>query len=122
VAILASHAKIDYGPVISGYLGIALLGMLFLSVGLLTSALVRNQIIAAVLAFAVLVIVFSLGLVENLVTGAAVKGLLGYMNLWNSMDDFARGIVDTRHVVYPASLTGLFLFLATKALEASKGR
>ena len=44
------------------------------------------------------------------------------MNLWNHMDDFAKGIVDTRHVVYSLSLTGLFLFLATKALEASKGR
>jgi len=122
VAILASHATIDYGPVVSGYLGIALLGSLFLSIGLLTSALVRNQIIAAILAFAVLVVVFSLGLVENLVTGTVAKGILGYMNLWNTMDDFARGIVDTRHVLYPVSLAGLFLFLATKALEASKGR
>jgi ABC-2 type transport system permease protein len=122
VAILASHARIDYGPVVSGYLGIALLGMLFLSIGLLTSALVRNQIVAAILAFAVLVVVFSLGLVENLVSGAVTKGILGYMNLWNHMDDFARGIVDTRHLVYTVTLAGLFLFLATKALEASKGR
>ncbi|MGD1147339.1 MAG: ABC transporter permease [Thermoanaerobaculaceae bacterium] len=122
VGMLASHAKIDFGPVWAGYLGIALLGSLFLSVGLLTSALVRNQIIAAILAFAVLIVVFSLGLVENLVNGAAAKGALGYMNLWSHMDDFAKGIVDSRHVVYNLSLTGLFLFLATKALEASKGR
>ena len=101
---------------------IAVLGLLFLSVGTFTSALVRNQIIAAILAFAVLVVVFSIGLVQNIATGAALKGALGYMNLWNHMDDFARGIVDTRHVVYALSLTGLFLFLATKALEASKGR
>jgi ABC-2 type transport system permease protein len=122
VWILAGHAKIDFGPVWAGYLGIALLGLLFLSVGTLTSALVRNQIIAAILAFAVLVVVFSIGLVENIATGAALKGALGYMNLWDHMDDFAKGIVDTRHIVYSLSLTGLFLFLATKALEASKGR
>lgn len=122
VWILASHAAIDFGPVWAGYLGIALLGLLFLSVGLLTSALVRNQIIAAILAFAVLVVVFSVGLVENLASGSALKGALGYMNLWNHMDDFAKGIVDTRHIVYNLSLAGLFLFLATKALEASKGR
>ena len=106
----------------SGYLGIALLGAMFLSVGLLTSSLVRNQIIAAVLAFAILIVLFSLGLVENLVTNATLKGALGYMNLWNHMDDFGRGIVDTRHVVYNLSLTGFFAFLATRALEASKGR
>ncbi len=122
VWIVASHAKIDFGPVATGYLGIALLGVMFLSVGLFTSALVRNQIVAAILAFAVLVVVFSLGLVENLASGAALKGALGYMNLWSHMDDFAKGIVDTRHVVYDLSLTGLFLFLAGKALEASKGR
>ena len=67
-------------------------------------------------------VVFSLGLVENLATGETLKGMLGYMNLWNHMDDYARGILDTRHVVYSLSLCGLFLFLATKALEASKGR
>lgn len=122
VAILASRARLDYGPVASGYLGIALLGAMFLSVGLLTSSLVRNQIIAAVLAFAILIVLFSLGLVENLVTNATLKGALGYMNLWNHMDDFGRGIVDTRHVVYNLSLTGFFAFLATRALEASKGR
>ncbi len=122
VWMIASHARIDLGPVATGYLGIALLGVLFLSVGIFTSALVRNQIIAAILAFAVLIVVFSLGLVENLASGAALKGALSYMNLWSHMDDFAKGIVDTRHVVYDLSLTGLFLFLATKALEASKGR
>jgi len=122
VAILASKARIDYGPVASGYLGIALLGAMFLSVGLLTSSLVRNQIIAAILAFAILIVLFSLGLVENLVTSAALKGAIGYMNLWNHMDDFGRGIVDTRHVVYNLSLTVFFAFLATRALEASKGR
>ncbi|HPW54525.1 MAG: ABC transporter permease [Thermoanaerobaculaceae bacterium] len=122
VAILASYSKLDWGPVAAGYLGIALLGGLFLSIGLFTSALVRNQILAAILAFALLVVVFSLGLVENLATGETLKGMLGYMNLWNHMDDYARGILDTRHVVYSLSLCGLFLFLATKALEASKGR
>ena len=122
IVILALYSKLDAGPVFAGYLGIALLGVLFLSIGTLTSALVRNQIIAAILAFAILVIVFSIGLVENLATGAVIKGALGYMNLWQHMDDFGKGIVDTRHVVYDLSLAGLFLFLATRALEASKGR
>ncbi len=122
VAILASKTKIDPGPVASGYLGILLLGALFISVGLLTSALVRNQIIAAILAFAILIVLFSVGLIENLATGAALKGALGYMNLWNHMDDFGRGIVDSRHVIYDVSLSAFFVFLATRALEASKGR
>ena len=122
VLILASYSKIDAGPVLAGYLGIALLGILFSSVGLLTSALTRNQIVAAIFAFAIVAVLFSLGLVEQLVTNATLKSALGYMNLWDHMDDFARGLVDTRHVVYQLSLAGMFLFLATKALEAKKWR
>jgi ABC-2 type transport system permease protein len=122
VLLLASHSKIDWGPVASGYIGIALLGVLFSAVGLLTSALSRNQIVAAIFAFAVLIVLFSVGLVENLVTQPGLKDALGYMNLWEHMDDFARGLVDTRHVIYQLSLAGLFLYLATKALQASKGR
>ncbi len=122
VIILASYSSIDPYPVAAGYLGIALLGVLFTAVGLLTSALTRNQIVAAIFAFAVLVVLFSIGLLEQLATAPALKGALGYMNLWDHMDDFSKGLVDTRHVVYDLSLAGLFLFLATKALEAKKWR
>lgn len=122
VLLLARYSKVEVGPVVAGYLGIALLGVLFLAIGTLTSALVKNQIVAAVFAFALLLVVFSLGLVENLVPGGVLKEALGYMNLWEHMDDFSKGIVDTRHIVYPISGAGFFLFLATRALEASKGR
>ncbi len=122
VIILGSYSSIDPGPVSAGYFGIALLGVLFTAVGLLTSALTRNQIVAAIFAFAVLIVLFSLGLLEQLATAPALKSALSYMNLWDHMDDFSRGLVDTRHVVYDLSLAGLFLFLATKALEAKKWR
>ncbi len=122
VWIVARHAAVDGKVIVSGYLGVALLGVLFLPIGVFTSALVRNQIVAAVFAFALLLVVFSLGLVQNLVANQALKSALGYMNLWDHMDDFAVGIVDTRHVIYDVTVGGLFLFLATKALEASKGR
>ena len=122
VAILASYSTIDLRTVAAGYLGIALLGLLFTAVGMLTSALSRNQIVAAIFGFAILIVLFSVGLLEQLATAPALKSALGYMNLWNHMDDFSKGLVDTRHVVYTVSLAGLFLFLATKALEAKKGR
>lgn len=122
VGILASYATIDFGPVAAGYLGIALLGLLFASVGVLTSALAKNQIVAAIFAFAALVVVFSVGLIENLVTNPIWKNALSYMNLWDHMDDFAKGLVDTRRLFYPVSLSAFFLFLSVKALEAVKGR
>jgi ABC-2 type transport system permease protein len=120
--VLASYSAIDWKVVASGYLGIALLGLPFMGVGLLTSALTKNQILAALLAFVVLAILFAVPILESLVMNPALKGSLSYMSLWDHMDDFARGIVDTRHFVYHVSVAAFFLFLATKALEASKGR
>jgi len=122
VVILKTYSTIDLGPVAAGYLGVLLLGFLFLGVGLFTSTLSDNQLIAAILAFAVMVLLFSVGLVEQLMTSSALKTALGYMNLWTHMDDYARGIVDSRHVIYELSAGVLFLFLATKSLGVKKWR
>ena len=122
VAILEHHASIDPGPVAAGYLGVLLLGVLFMGVGTFTSTLTDNQLIAAIIAFAVMVALFSIGLVEQLIMSSEIKAVLGHMNLWTQMDDFAKGIVDTRHVVYQLSFGALFLFLAAKSLEVKKWR
>ncbi len=123
VLILKSHSAIDLGPVAAGYLGVLLLGVLFLGVGTFASTLTNNQLIAATLAFAATVALFSVGLLEQLVVSSSFfKSAFGYMNLWTQMDDFARGIVDTRHVVYQLSVGILFLYLAARSLELKKGR
>jgi len=122
VVVLKRNSEIDLGPVAAGYLGVLLLGFLFLSVGTLASTLSNNQLIAAIIAFAAMVALFSIGLVEQLMTDSFLKAALAHMNLWTQMDDFAKGIVDTRHVVYQLSVGVLFLFLATKSLEVKKWR
>jgi ABC-2 type transport system permease protein len=123
VVVLNRHSDIDLGPVLSGYLGIVLLGFLFLSVGTLASTFTDNQLIAAIIAFAAMIALFSLGLVDQLlISSSPIKSALAQMNLWTQMDDFAKGIVDTRHVVYQLSAGVLFLFMATKSLEVKKWR
>ncbi len=123
VVILEQHASIDPGPVAAGYLGVLLLGVLFMGVGTFTSTLTDNQLIAAILAFAAVVLLFSVGLVQQLlVSSSALRSALEYMNLWTHMDDFAKGIVDSRHVVYELSTGIFFLYLATKSLEVKKWR
>jgi ABC-2 type transport system permease protein len=123
VVVLNRHSEIDLGPVLSGYLGVLLLGFLFLSVGTLASTFTDNQLIAAIIAFAAMIALFSLGLVDQLlISSSPIKSALAQMNLWTQMDDFAKGIVDTRHVVYQLSAGALFLFMATKSLEVKKWR
>lgn len=123
VVLLKQHSSIDLRPVMAGYLGVLLIGFLFLAVGTFTSTLTNNQLIAAIIAFAALIALFSIGLVEQLlVSSSVIRDALGYMNLWTHMDDYAKGIIDTRHVVYELSVGLLFLFLAAKSLEVKKWR
>ena len=121
-AILAAYSEVDWGPVASGYLGILGIGAVFLAVGVFASSLTRNQIVAALATFAILMVFFSFGLLEGLFQGELLKEAFGYMNLWQHMEDFSRGVVDTRRIVFYLSVSLLFLFLASRTLEAKKWR
>ena len=99
-----------------------LLGGYFLSVGTFASTLTKNQIVAAILAFGMLIPIFSVGLLETILSDPGRRDLLGYFNLWDHMDEFARGIVDSRRLVYYLSATVLFLLLSIVSLTAKKER
>jgi len=120
--LIAWQSEVDWGPVAAGYLGILGIGALFLAVGLFASALSKSQLVAAIITFAMLILLFSFGLLETLLQGETAKAVFGYLNLWNHMDEFARGVVDSRRLIYYLSATLFFLFLTTRALEARKWR
>jgi ABC-2 type transport system permease protein len=122
VGLMARHLDVAWGPVASGYLGIFGVGALFLSVGIFASATSKNQIVAAIVTFACLFVLFSVGLLDGLFGDPEIKKVFAYMDLWSHMAEFAKGVVDTRRLVYYASTIAFFLFLTTKALEAKKWR
>ena len=119
VLYLGSRTAIDYGSVASGYLGIALIGAYFIAIGVFASTLTKNQIVAAILTFAMLIPLFSAGLFQ---AGAdpSRQTLIDYLNMWDHMDEFARGIVDTRRLVYYLSGMAFFLFLSAVVLSSKK--
>ena len=120
VWILRSHAAIDLGPVASAYVGIVLMGGYFVSVGTFASTLTKNQIVAAIVTFGMLVPIFSTGLLDYLIRDPKSRENLNYVNMWVHLEEFARGVVDTRRLVYYLSATAFFLFLATASLAAKK--
>lgn len=122
VAIVRAYTPVDWGPIAASYIGIAGIGALFLSVGLFASATSKNQIVSAIVTFACLLVLFSAGLMENLFNGETARKVLSHMNLWQHMDDFSKGIVDTRRLVYYGSVSAFFLFLTGRALAAKKWR
>ena len=120
--ILSRYSEVDWGPVASGYVGVAGIGAVLLAAGVLASSLSRSQLVAAVLTFAIAGPLFAVGFLEFLFTGDAFGELFSYLSLPRHMEDFSRGIVDSRRLVYYVSVSALFLFLAARALAAKKWR
>jgi ABC-2 type transport system permease protein len=117
-----SGGAADVGPILTGYLGLLLLGGLYIAIGTLTSTLTSNQVISAVLAFLVLgVFTFLLWGLSAKVTGMW-QTVLQSINVYERFTDFSRGLLDLRHIVFFASLTGGVLFLAVKVLESRRWR
>jgi len=104
------------------FLGIVLMGCLYMSLGCFASALTRSQIIAAIISFALGLGLFILGLRELVPAppGNWAAKIFAYISLSAQMEDFARGFVDTRHVVFYLSSTALFLFLTLKVVESRR--
>lgn len=121
-AIVAFHSELDWGTVAGGYLGVFLVGALFLAVGLFASALTANQIIAAVMSFAMLLALFCIGFLEFFVNTPWLKETFAYLSLIGHMEELAKGIVDTRRLVFYAATTLFVLFLTGRAIESGRGR
>jgi ABC-2 type transport system permease protein len=119
---ISLYEKVDWGPVGAGYVGLLLIGSLFLAIGIFASSLTRSQLLAAMITFALLLFVFLLSLFGELTTRDTIKKVLEYVNVWNHIDEFATGIVDTRRLVFYLSGTFFFLFLASRGLEDKKWR
>jgi ABC-2 type transport system permease protein len=114
------HGKISFGQVLAGYLGLLLLGSASLAVGTFGSSLAKNQIVAAVvssLLMAILVMAWTLALVTDR-PFQAIFNALALHNL--HFLPFASGIVHLRDVVFYLALTYVFLFAATRAVEARR--
>ena len=82
----------------------------------------RSQLIAAVVTFAILLVLFLVGLLEQLASGEIWKNAFSYIDISAHMDELGRGVVDTRRIVYYVSASLFFLFLTSRALEDRKWR
>lgn len=120
--LVAIYSEIDWGVVAAGYLGILLVGALLLAVGMFASALTSNQIIAAVISFAVLLALITVSFLDYFVTGELLRETIAYASLTQHMPELGKGVLDTRRLVFYLSGTGFFLFLTSRALESGKWR
>jgi ABC-2 type transport system permease protein len=111
----------DRGPMVAGYLGVILQAAAFLAVGLLASSLTQNQIVAAVLTFAILLIMWLSESVANFI-GKPAGDVMRYLSVTSHSQDFARGVIDTTHVLYFLSVVAAALFLTFLSLQTRRWR
>jgi ABC-2 type transport system permease protein len=120
VAQTGEHT-VDWGAIGATYLGLFMVGMFYMAVGLLMSAVARNQIVAAMLTFLVLGGLFVVGLAGYANVGDELRAVFEYVGLWTQMAAFSKGIIDTRYLVYDLSVVVVSLVLSVQALRADRG-
>ena len=106
---------------LAGYLGVLLLGGALLSLGSFVSSLTENQLIAAVLTFAVFLLIWVLDFGAR-GSESSFGQVLQYLSVIRHYDDFTRGVIDTSALVYYASFVGLCLFLTVRSLDSMRWR
>jgi ABC-2 type transport system permease protein len=117
--LLVIYGDPDMGPIWTSYLGLVLLGGAGLAVGIFASSLTANQILAAVVAGAILFGLWVIGIIA----GSAPKALqeiLSYLSVSSHSVAFEAGVIDTRDVIYYLSVTALFLYGSIRSLEAGR--
>ena len=119
--LIALFSDPEPGPIISGYLGLFLMGCTFISIGTFFSSLTSNQIVAGVTAFGVGLFFLIIGWAVPFV-GPRFAGLLGQFSLLQHFESFSKGVVDTQDVTYYLFMTLFFLFLTLRSLESARWR
>lgn len=118
---LFAYGNPELLPILTGYLGLLLMGGSFLAIGLFISNLTRNQLVAAALTFSVLLMLLLINWIGD-ASGPVVRGLVSALAVFQHFEDFSRGVIDTQHVVYYLSFIGFGLFLAARSVDADRWR
>ena len=118
---LSFLGPIEIGPLFSCYMGLLLMGGAFIAFGLLASSLTSNQIVAAVVSFGALLVFWLIGF-SAYSAGPVLGGILRELSLLEHFDSFAKGVIDSKDVIYYLNFIIFCLFLTLRSLESNKWR
>jgi gliding motility-associated transport system permease protein len=121
LSLLFIYGNPEWKPIATGYLGLFLMGGCFLSVGLLISSLTKNQVVAAMATFAVFLMLWVINWIGAFV-GPTAQAVLQHLSITEHFDDFSRGIIDTKHLIYYLSFIAFGLFLTMKSVDSERWR
>ena len=119
--VLFIYGSPEWKPILTSYFGLLLLGGSFLSVGLFISTLTTNQIVAYIVTFSTFLLLWIISWVGSFSSGFFTD-LTSYLSVIEHFDDFAKGVIDTTHVIYYLSLITFGLFLTAKSVDTERWR
>lgn len=120
VWLTSRFGDVDLGAIGATYFGLFTLGLSWMSLGVMMSAIARNQIVAAMLTFLAVAGHFMIGLGQFVFPGDAAREIFEYVSVWGHLSTYATGVVDTRYLVWDLSITAFSLFMAVRVLESRR--
>jgi ABC-2 type transport system permease protein len=119
--LLFKFGNPDWKPLAVAYLGLLLFGGCFISVGLFISSLTKNQIVAGAATFGVFLLLWVIDWIGQSL-GPTGEAVLKYLSMTEHLDDFVKGVVDTKHLVYYLSFIAFGLFLTVRSVDTERWR
>jgi ABC-2 type transport system permease protein len=119
--LMAIVYQVEVGPLAASYLGMFLIGSAFISCGIMVSSLTENQIVAALVTYGFILIFWFVDWNEAAASPVLAE-VLHHFSFFEHFYNFARGILDTKDVVYFVLFIFFFLFLTLKSLESRQWR
>jgi ABC-2 type transport system permease protein len=121
IGILFVYGTPEWKPIATAYLGFFLLGGCFISLGLFISSLTKNQVIAFMATFSVFLFLWVINWIGSFV-GPTASAITSYLSIIDHYDDFAKGVLDTTHLIYYLSFITFGLFLTAKSVDSERWR
>ena len=118
MGVLYLYGSPASGPILTAYLGLLLYGLAILAVGLFISTLTENQIIAAILSFGTIMVLWLVDVVAQNSESATSKGVLTYLSILSHLDDFMKGVLASSNVIFYLSLMLVALFLTYRSIDS----
>jgi ABC-2 type transport system permease protein len=121
IFLLSFYSDPEWRPLMLAYLGYLLMTGCFVAVGLFISSLTRNQIVAGVATFGVFLMLWVVDWMGSF-GGPRSKAIYEYLSITGHFDDFTKGVLDTKHLVYYLSFITFGLFLTVRSVDSERWR